>query len=465
MATMSFAGLRDQGWLLWSEVEQRVGPWEGNLRRQARGWLAGGFLPLNIPRPVNLARGRGSDTLYPPQIVPFLHDVLRLQWYAKRPRGTHRPPKAAQPHGALRLLMAGRGWPYAADVIRGDILGAVEQFHGVLRVPLTSAALGGWLFLGEHRTRKQVSYGAPAFRDLMLWWGVLADTALDREVWDGARSLSWESVVGAVRKSNESVLRGWLVAARPLASVLCEDPPSSALDDILKKWIAHERAWRKVLQEHPPKGIELVRRREVATRMFHILNRHLDDAFQTRPEDVPRWQAVLEHDPSKKATRVRQQIKEEFERAQQTNNPFAYMNRWVWYDGQLYHDGRCVYEVPADDPARHRPQSMGDVLARYFRYLGVFLALGIATAIDGKPVAPLPDSFSLPITCRLCQVHVHTETASRDLLDCSDEEGNDKIAARGGDAGIAFWCPSCYQKWNESVMYVRLIEEKARAKA
>jgi len=352
------------------------------------------------------------------------------------------------------------------EVIRDDLLGTVEQFERVLCVPPEITALGGWLFLGEHRTRKQVLYGGPAFRDLMLWWGVLADTALDGDVWDGRRTVSWASVIEAVRKSSGAVLGRWLVATRPFVTVLCEAPPSYTMDDIHRQWIAHERAWRKMLQERPPKGIELVRRREVSTRMFRILNRKLDDTFRTQPDDVPRWHAALEQDTSEKAAEVRRQVKEDFASAQKTGNPSSYLGRWVWYDGRLYRDRQVVYTVASDDPALHRPQSFEHVLARCFRYLGVFLALGIATTTNGKPLPPLPDSFSLPITCTLCQVHVRTEIQNRELLRCSDEELQEKIAARkDGTGGIAFWCPSCFQNRIEPVAYVRLIEEKEHTKS
>jgi hypothetical protein len=290
----------------------------------------------------------------------------------------------------------------------------------------------------------------------MMWWGILADVGLDLGIWVEGRSISWEAIASAIKLTSEAMLRQWLRAARPLVSALCGVPPRTQ-KGILMQLIADNRAWRRTLQVRSPKALKIVRQQEVTRRMFRILNRRMDAAFDTQPEEVDRWNKIMECDTSEKAVVAKGRIREDLDRAQRTGDPLDYLGRWMWQDARLHNllSQRSVYRVH-DDPALYRPRSFETVLARFFRYLGLFLALGIGTTVEARPVPPLPDSRPLPITCRLCQVYLHTEVNNQRLLGYSQGEFEEWLNTNRDD-GIVFWCPCCFQEWIRSFAHVRLI--------
>ena len=230
------------------------------------------------------------------------------------------------PHGALRLLLGARGWQYETALIRSDLLDALEQFQAVFQVPPLPAALGAWLFLGEHRTRKQIYYGPRAFGDLMMWWGILADAGLDLGVWVDGRSISWEFVARTIKLARAALIRQWVTAARPLVSALFGESPRTEKEMIMQV-IAHERAWRRTLKVRSPKALKRVRDREVTGRMFRILNRRMHATFSTQSGEVERWNKILDGDTSEKAISAKKEIQEDHDRAQKTGNPLDYLGQ------------------------------------------------------------------------------------------------------------------------------------------
>jgi len=102
-----------------------------------------------------------------------------------------------------------------------------------------------------------------------------------------------------------------------------------------------------------------------------------------------------------------------------------------------------IYEVPKAR-ALYYPQNIEEVVTRFFRYIGAFVALGIATYDRERenPMAPLPPGHSLPWTCRFCEIPLHAAVI----------DGQPRV-----------WCPRCFTESAELAWFVARRKGKGEA--
>lgn len=412
---------RAQGWLAWTEVEEQVGQSDVDLRRWARSLREGGLWPTDLPRPVTFPRaGQGGDVLYHPNVPLFLRDAVVLHPYAHLRGQRHSVERKIHPLPALGLLLAARGRDYEVAAIRQGVVGVVEQFRALTGGAWSPDRLGAWLYTGggARERGKRSAYWSAKIGALMAWLSLLAGVPVRRDVWgDQCRPPSWPKIIQDVGNADQATLRAWIAALRPLVDGWCFPTPEPQTEkEILSRLFA------------PPPPPEEIRRDNIATRIFRLLNRGLEDAYWTRPgkddnaKDPRLWSDVKRWEENRK--RLGHRLAEPAPEQEMLTIP-AY-GRFMWRRARLYevNTGKVLFEVPKDR-SRYYPDNQEEVVTRLFKYAGVFVALGVATSDPARtdPVAPLPPGHSLPWKCRFCDVPL-------------------RAAIIGNQPKV--WCPQCF---------------------
>jgi hypothetical protein len=415
-----YEDLRAHGWLTWAELEEQAGG--GSLsRRWVRLLRESGVWPATLPRPVVVPRaGRGGDALYHPDVAAFLRDAAALRPYGHFRGQRHSIGRTARPLAALRLLLAARGWEYGSDVLCSDVVAVVAQFRALAGTPTwTTDRLGAWLFTGTTAPgRKRAAYWSAKTRDLMAWLSLLAGRSIRDDVWNGQRHLPpFSRIIRSIEQADHAVLKAWIIAFRPLVDTWCfPSPEPQTIDEILAK-----------LSEPPP-PVDEIKRGNIATRVFQLLNWGLEYTYRTRPGDVDRWEG----------NRKRQ--------GHRLPQPTTH-GRYMWRRARLYDlsTGKVIYEVPMDR-SLYYPDNPEEVVARLFKYAGVFVALGIATHAPARtdPVAPLPEGRPLPPPwglCRYCNVPLRAASINNQPR---------------------VWCPQCFVEVYELIPVLTRYNERRK---
>jgi hypothetical protein len=232
---------------------------------------------------------------------------------------------------------------------------------------------------------------------LMKWLSLLSDQPMDGKVWDQVKEQPWDFVLRAVAERDPSILNAWIGALRPIVGGWWFPPEQPQTEkEILAALMRPRRP--------DPKDI---RRENVVTRIFQLLNRRLEDAYMTRSGDVDRWERVRKN----KGHRLPEPVEQ---------------GRYTWYDARLYdlRTREVVFEVPRARPLFY-PQNIEEVLARFLRYAGMFAALGVATYSPDHvaPVPPLPPGRATEWTCHFCKIN---------------------LLAAVVNGAPTVWCPNCF---------------------